>query len=164
MMLAGFIVAVVVAWGCLRCGIQARALVIAAVILGIVLAFVPLLVHGDVTTDAFSRTDIYVHGSRYGQVPILLIDSAVIVAVDAYLRRGGVRFVRVAHVVAVVLLVAVLGTSWVSDYRYVNKRSTLTPWSHTVARVEHRCWQDPLRPVHVLLIYLPCSKVHGLRF
>ena len=164
MMLAGFIVAVAVAWGCLRCGIQARALVIAAVILAIVLAFVPLLVHGDVTTDAFSRTDIYVHGSRYGQVPILLIDSAVIVAVDAYLRRGGVRFVRVAHVVAVVLLVAVLGTSWVSDYRYVNKRSTLTPWSRTVARVEHRCRQDPLRPVHVLLIYLPCSKVHGLRF
>jgi hypothetical protein len=84
--------------------------------------------------------------------------------VDAYLRRGGVKFVRVAHVVAAVLLVAVLGTSWVSDYRYVNKRSTLTPWSRTVARVEHRCQQDPLRPVLVPPIYLPCSKVRGLRF
>ena len=141
MMLAGFIVAVAVAWGCLLCGAQARALVIAAVVLGILLAFVPLLVHGNVTTRGFSRTGIYVRGSRYGQAPILLIDSAVIVAVDAYLRRGGVRFVRVAHVVAAVLLVAVLGTSWVSDYRYVNKRSTLTPWSQTVARVEHRCRQ-----------------------
>ena len=60
MMLAGFIVAVALAWGCLRCGTQARALVIAAVVLGILLAFVPLLVHGNVTTRGFSRTGIYV--------------------------------------------------------------------------------------------------------
>jgi hypothetical protein len=159
-MLAGFIVAVALAWGCLRCGAQARALVIATVVLGILLAFVPLIVHGNVTTRGFSRTGIYVRGSRYGQAPILLIDSAVIVAVDAYLRRGGVQFVRMTHAVAAVLLVAVLGISWVSDYRYVNKRSTLTPWSRTVARVEHRCQQDPLRPVLVPPIYLPCSKLH----
>jgi hypothetical protein len=161
MIFAGLIIAVALAWGCLRCGAEARALVIAAVVLGILLTFIPLFVHGSVTTRGFSRHGLYVRGSRYGQAPILLLDSALIVAVDHYLRRGGVGVVRVAQVVAAVVLVAVLGTSWVSDYRYVNKRSTLTPWSRTVARVERRCQQDPQRPVPVRPIYLPCSKVRG---
>ena len=92
----------------------------------------------------------------------MLIDSALIVSVDAYLRRGGFRLERVAHATAAALLVAVLGTLWVNDYRYANTRASSPSWSFTVDRVERSCQQHPWRPVYVLHEILPCARLVGV--
>ena len=161
-LIAAAVVVAVAVWACLRADAQARAFVVAALLFGLLLTLFPVFVHGDIADYSLSRTALYVHGSRYAQPPLLLIDSALIVAVDAYLRRGGIRLERVAHVTAAGLLVAVLGTQWVSDFRYANERAIWSPWSQTVARVERSCRQDPMRPVRVLHeTTLRCSQLVG---
>src|SRR5204862_4124065 len=105
-LIAAAVVAAVAGWACLRAGPRARVLVLAALLLGLIFTLVPALVHGDVANLALSPTALETRGSRYAQVPILLIDSALIVAVDAYLRRRGLRLERVAHATAAALLVA----------------------------------------------------------
>jgi hypothetical protein len=161
-LIAAAVVAAVAVWACLRTGPRARVFVLAALLLGLVLTVVPVLMQGNVANLSLSRTALYTPGSRYAQTPIMLIGSALIVAVDAYLRRGGIRFERVAHATAAALLIAVLGTLWVSDFRYANARSTWQPWSQSVARVERSCQQAPQRPVHVLHEILPCSRLIGV--
>ncbi len=161
-LIAAAVAAAVAGWACLRAGPRARLFVLAALLFGLVLTLVPVFVHGNVANVPLSRTALYTRGSRYAQTPIMLIDSALIVAVDAYLRRGGFRRERVAHATAAVLLVAVLGTLWVSDFRYANWRAIWPPWSLTVARVERSCRREPMLPVHVLHETLPCSRLVGV--
>jgi hypothetical protein len=161
-LIAAAVVAAAAVWACLRAGPRARAFVLAALLLGLILTLVPVFVHGHVANIPLSRTALYAPGSRYAQTPIMLIDSALIVAVDAYLRRGGIRFERVAHAMAAVLLVAVLGILWVNDFRYANARATSPSWSHTVARVERSCQQNPQRPVYVLHETLSCDRLVGV--
>jgi hypothetical protein len=162
-LIAAAVVAAVAVWACLRAGPRARLFVVAALALGLVLTVVPVLIRGRVVGVPLPQTAlVYVRGSRYAQTPILLIDSALIVAVDAYLRRGGIRLESAAHVTAAALVVAVLGTLWVSDFRYPDTRGISRPWSRTVTRVEDRCRQDPLRPVYVLRETLPCSRLVGV--
>ena len=133
-----------------------------ALLLGLILTLVPVLVHGEVANLALSRTALYTRGARYAQTPILLIDSAVIAAVDAHLRRGGIRLERVAHATAAALLVAVLGTQWGNDFRYADTRASSPSWSYTVVRVERSCRQDPRRLIYVLHVTLSCSQLIGV--
>jgi len=161
-LIAAAVVAAVAVWACLRAGPAARAFVLVALLFSLILTLVPVFVHGTVANIAVSRTALYTRGSRYAQTPIMLIDSALIVAVGAYLRRGGIRFERVAHATAAALLVAVLGTMWVSDFRYANTRESAPSWANTVARVERSCQEDPHRPVSVLNETLPCTRLVGV--
>jgi hypothetical protein len=161
-LIAAAVVVAVTVWACLRAGPRARVFVLAALLLGLILTLVPVFVHGNVANIALSRTALYTRGSRYAQAPIMLIDSALIVAVDAYLRRGGIRFERVAHVTAAALLIAVLATLWVNDFRYANSRATSPSWSQTVARVERRCLQAPRARVYVLHETVPCARLVGV--
>jgi hypothetical protein len=161
-LIAAAVVAAVAVWACLRAGSAARVFVLTALLFSLIFTLVPVFVHGTVANIAVSRTALYTRGSRYAQTPIMLIDSALIVAVGAYLRRGGIRFERIAHATAAALLVAVLGTVWVSDFRYANTRESAPSWANTVARVERSCQQDPHRPVSVLNETLPCTRLAGV--
>jgi hypothetical protein len=61
------------------------------------------------------------------------------------------------------LLIAALGTSWVTDFRYVNLRAYRgRPWSLTVARIEHHCLQHWRKPVHFTFDAVPCSRLVGI--
>jgi hypothetical protein len=53
-------------------------------------------------------------GSRYTDLPILLINAALILTVDSFLRRTTIR-PRAAG--AVIALIAVLCAGWIPDYR-----------------------------------------------
>jgi hypothetical protein len=161
-LIAAAVVIAVAAWACLRAGAAARLFVLTALLLGLLLTLVAVLVHGTVANLPLTRTELYVRGSRYGQVPILLMYAALIVAVDAYLRRGRFRPDRAAHALAALVLVAVLAPVWVSDFRYTNARAVWQPWSSTVAQVVHHCQRTPRQPVHVLRISLPCSRLVGV--
>ena len=121
-----------------------RAFVVWAVALGLLLTVAAVLIGGHVVEPS-KRPDLYVRGSRYAQPAILLLVSAAIVAVDGFLRRRALRYVRAAHATAVVLLVAVLGTTWVSDFRYANSRAGYAPWPVHLARIEERCDDLPRR-------------------
>jgi hypothetical protein len=151
-------IAIGVIWACRQRDAAARALVVAAVVLGLILTLGAVLISGYVTLRS-ARPDLYLRGSRYAQPAVLLLVSAAIVAVDGFLRRTGIRLERAAHVTAALLLVAVLGTTWVVNFRYVNSRATYKPWSYHLAQIERRCAQYPPRAVHATAGGIPCSAV-----
>jgi hypothetical protein len=139
-LLAGFAVAVVIAWASARGGGYAAAFAVAALVTGFLLTMLPVELHGLVASPGEPRTLVYVHGSRYAQGPILILYSFFFVAADAVLSRAAAGSRRtVQAVVAVVAMIAVLGTVWVSDYRFVNRRATEAAWSVTVSRVQAEC-------------------------
>jgi hypothetical protein len=156
--LATFAAAAVIAWVLVRGGARVRVFAVTALVLGLVLTLTPVFVHGAVATVVVTQQSLWASGSRYAQVPILLLVSLVIVSVDAYLRPG-VSFERAGHGVAVVLLVAVLGITWVADFRYTDLRSQATPWTHIVKRMDRTCPQHPLAWVAGRHVRMPCSAV-----
>jgi hypothetical protein len=119
-----------------------RVFVLAALITGFILTLLPVLVHGNVASPGEVRTLVFVHGSRYAQVPILILYSLAIVTVDGFWSRPA-RHGRAAHGVAVVVLVAMLGTVWVSDYRFVNRRASAPAWSQIVSKFDAQCAHHP---------------------
>ena len=159
--IAGCAVAAVVAWAIIRGGPRVRLLVVAGVALGLVLTLVPVLATGRVASAPAVGTAIYVSGSRYAQVPILITYSWAIVAADALLQRSSTGIGRAVHAMAAVLLVAVLLTVWVSDFRYADGRSTARPWSQTVTSAERRCERYSLRSVQIMKVRLACSRMNG---
>ena len=164
---AVFVLTVVTALTWTLGGPRVRVFAVAAFGLGLALTLTAVFVHGRVANvPALSGIpDLpdqrYFEIPRYGQVPILIIDSFLIVAADAFLRRGGVQFRHTAHAVFAVLLVAMLATSWVVNFRYATSRSTANPWPPTGARVERSCQREPSRHIRVLTVRMPCSKIVG---
>ena len=160
--LAAVAVALVVIWVLVTGDARVRVFAATALILGLALTLTPVLVHGDVAGAEVTQQVLWAAGSRYAQVPILLIDSLVIVAVDAYLRRGGMRFARPRRATAVVLLVAVLGTSWVSDFRYSDLRAQQASWTDVVTRMDQACQQHPQGSARIGNgVSVPCSVVNS---
>jgi hypothetical protein len=158
--LAAFVTAAVIAWVLVRGGAGVRVFAVTALVLGLILTLTPVFVHGAVANIEVTQHTLWASGSRYAQVPILLLYSLVIVSVDAYLRRGDVPFERAGHGTAVVLLVAVLGITWVSSYRYTDLRSHATPWTHVVKRMDRTCRQHPLGSVTTKRdVRIPCSAI-----
>jgi len=157
--IAAVAVAIAVIWACWQRDPAVRALVVAAVACGVILTLGAVLISGQVALPS-ARPDLYVRGSRYAQPAVLLLISAAIAAVDGFLRRTGIRRERAAHATAAVLLVAVLGTTWATDFRYVNSRATYKPWSLHLARISHTCSERPrLRTPGGI----PCAAVLGSR-
>ena len=158
--LAAIATAAVIAWVLVRGDAGVRVFAVTALVLGLALTLIPVFVHGAVADVEVTQSTLWASGSRYAQVPILLLDSLVIVAVDAYLRRGGVPFERAGHGIAVVLLVAVLGITWVSDFRYTDLRSHGTTWTHIVHKMEHICLRHPQGSVVTQHdVHIPCSAI-----
>ena len=69
---------------------------------------------------------------------------------------------RALHVTAVVLLVAVLGATWVSDFRYNDLRAQQPTWTGVASRVDQICQQHPHGSARIGNgVSLPCSAVNG---
>jgi hypothetical protein len=117
--------------------------------LGLALTVTPAVVRGWVTAPA-SASAVWIPGSRYTVVPILLIYSAALVAADGVLARpgGGPR-----RWLALTVLLLVLAAPWAADLRGVNLRSSYPPWPQTVSRLTAECghrpgvaiWAEPIR-------------------
>ncbi|HTA09547.1 MAG TPA: hypothetical protein VK836_13595 [Streptosporangiaceae bacterium] len=88
------------------------------------------------------------NGARYSTVPILLLDAALIVAVDAYVRRWRPR---PRAVVAVAALVAVLAVGWTTDFRYPVRRLSGPPsaWELTAGAWLRYCRHTPAGAITV---------------
>jgi len=90
-------------------------------------------------------------GSRYSTLPIFLIESIAIVAVDAAVRRAGDRELSArlftprtlapgarparprAAAAAVIALAVMLSVGWVTDFRNPHGRAPAEPWSQVTA-------------------------------
>ncbi len=88
------------------------------------------------------------HGARYSTLPILLLDAALIVAVDSYARRW---WPRPRAVAAVAVLVAVLAAGWATDFRYPVRRyaGPASAWVHTADRWLRYCQHTPAGTITV---------------
>ena len=100
-------------------------------------------------------------GSRYTDLPILLIDAALILTVDSFLRRTTIRPRAVGAVIA---LVAVLCVGWIPDYRYWGNRSNPTDWPTTSSKWLRECEFSQTGVIRVATgggVYyeLPCSNL-----
>jgi hypothetical protein len=150
--LAGCVVAAMAAWGLFWCGPKARLFVATALVTGFLLTMLPVAVHGYIAVAGEVHTIVFVHGSRYAQVPILLLYSAVLVALDAFLSRSGIRFDRSAGfhraapgLAAVLVVVLAFGSLWAADFRWVNRRATQPTWATMIRDVRKDC-KKPLTP------------------
>jgi hypothetical protein len=111
-------------------------------------------------------------GSRYSVLPILLLDAALLVAADAFLRRAPRPALRKAlpPVLTAGALALVLAVGWVTDFRYPVSRSFARPWSQTATVWLARCHDDPAGSITVangtwfgkpVPIAVPCSALRG---
>jgi hypothetical protein len=157
--IAGCIVAAVAIWALIRGDGRVRLFVVVAMALGLAEAVIPAM--SRIWVAHLPSSASWLPGSRYTAGPILLTLSAGVVAVDACLRRAGTRRDAAAHATAVVLLVVVLGTGWVADFRYHTIRSDSMPWSAAVSSFDQSCRKQPpsaYRPMPILSrANLPCS-------
>jgi hypothetical protein len=81
-------------------------------------------------------------GARYSTLPILLLDAALIVALDAYARRWWPRPKAIA---AIAVLIAVLAAGWATDFRYAVRRYSgpRSAWAYTVDPWLRHCSHTP---------------------
>ena len=132
-LIVGGLLAVVLGWAAITQGRQVRLFVVTAVLFGFAYTVFAAAITNYVVYEAsFLRTVSFEPGSRYSVVPIFLLDAAAIVAVDAFMRRGGAAMtldtVRPRVVYAVALLGCVLALGWVTDFRYVTQRTSDGHW------------------------------------
>jgi hypothetical protein len=157
--IAGCIVAAVAVWALMRGDARVRLFVVVAMGLGVAAAVIPAMSRTWVARLPSSAS--WLPGSRYTAVPILLTVSAGVVAVDACLRRTGMRREAAAHAMAVTLLMVVLGAGWVADFRYHTIRSDSQAWSAAVSSFDKSCRKLPpsaYRPMPILgRTTVPCS-------
>jgi hypothetical protein len=129
-LIGGCVLAGFFGWVFVTGGARVRLFTAAALGLGALLMAIVAVVRGLPAQNAWLTVPAWQIGSRYSAVPVLLIDSAALVAVDGYLRArpqaaGGPR--PAVRRTAAVLVVAVLGLSWAADFRAINLRSANTP-------------------------------------
>ena len=112
-------------------------------------------------------------GSRYSTMPIMAMTAAVVVAVDAYVRRqaiaeGGDRIPLVRQspeaVAAVAALACVLALGWLSDYRYGTERTTWGYWKPVAERMLTACEDSTTGEITTWTwghstITIPCSRL-----
>jgi hypothetical protein len=150
------VIAAAAAWTIIAAGTRARLFVVAALGLGFAIAVAGALVRWRVTILPVSLG--WEPGSRYTDVPILLLDAAAVVAVDGYLGRCGIPL---RGATATLALVAVLGAGWAADFRYPSNRDKGAPWPQIVDRAVHACRQHQLATVALppLRTSVSCSVV-----
>ena len=158
-LIVGALLAVVFAWALITQGRQARAFLVAALLTG----YLETVAAGTLSwwVPIAAVTFHGEAGSRYTDLPILLIDAALIVTADSLLRRTAIR-PRAAG--AVIALVAVLCAGWIPDYRYRGNRSNATNWPATSATWLRDCEHSPTGVIRVTTgahqaYELPCSNL-----
>ena len=113
-------------------------------------------------------------GARYSVMPIMAMTAAVVVAVDACLRRqaiagdGGDRIPLVRQspwaLAAVAGLACVLALGWLSDYRYVTQRTSWGAWKPVAERMLTACEHSTSGGITTWTwgqstITIPCSQL-----
>jgi hypothetical protein len=124
----------------------ARVFVVAALLTGFLIAVVGITVNGHLVTEPQLLTRQ--PGSRYTDLPIFLIEAAVIVGADCALWRRGTRSTGghrrpaagLKPAMTATALVAVLAVTWAVDFRYAGFRSgSGWTWAPIAAKWEHDC-------------------------
>ena len=158
-LIAGAFLAIIFAYALITQGRQVRVFLAAALLTG----YLETVVAGTLSwwVPILPVTFNFEPGSRYTDLPILLIDAALILTVDSLLRRTAIRPRAVAAVIA---LVAVLCAGWIPDYRYWGNRSNVTNWPVTSARWLRDCQVSQTGVIRVTTganVYyeLPCSNL-----
>jgi hypothetical protein len=133
-LIAGAFLAIIFACALLAQGRPVRVFLAAALLAG----YLETTVAGTLSwwVPILPVTSSFEPGSRYCDLPVLLIDAALILTVDCFLRRTAIRPRAVAAVIA---LLAVLCAGWIPDYRYWGNRSNVTNWPVTSARWLRDC-------------------------
>lgn len=114
-------------------------------------------------------------GARYTALPVFLFQVAAIAAVDQVLRGLAARRalrrreaapwpVRATATLAVVMLIAVLGSAWTADFRYKGYRSGSRLWAPQVTRWERACQHAAAGTITVrthgkATAVLPCDRL-----
>ena len=169
-LLVAGLLAVIFGWALITQPRIARLFVLTALITGFVFTIVATTVSWWVTI--LPNSPHGEPGSRYTNVPILLLEAAAIVAVDWQLRGARMRISRdrgpwggLRSVAAAVALAAVLAAGWISDYRYAGNRSNVTVWPSTSATWLKACHADPTGTIYVKMgsarAGIPCVNIHG---
>ena len=135
-LIVGAFLAVVLGWAMVTQGRQVRVFVLTAVLTGFVYTVFAAVITTYVVREAPLLSPVsFEPGSRYSVVPIVLLDAAAIIAVDAFIRRGvavaagtAAVTVRPQAVAAVAALGCVLAVGWVTDFRYATQRTTDGWW------------------------------------
>jgi hypothetical protein len=159
--IAAVLVAALIGWALVSGGPRSRTFVVAAMVMGLLLTLIPAMDRSRVTVAAGGVAPIWVPGDRYTIAPILLIDAVAVVAVDAWLRRGGTFRTSTWQRRAACAVLAVLVVTWAADFRYGDLRSKYQPWPQVVNIARTDCRAHDLTTVHVpvLRTNLPCSTV-----
>jgi hypothetical protein len=171
-LIIGAFLLVVLGWAAITLGRQVRLFAATAVLFGFVLmvastAITSYLVKFPPVLSPVS----FEGGSRYTVTPILALVAAMIIAVDAYLRRGAATRVSLAALqpraaCAVAVLGLVLTVGWVTDFRYVTQRTTDGPWRPKAEAMLTRCEHSSTGTITVYAWYdrhavVSCSRLHG---
>jgi hypothetical protein len=171
--LVAILLIVVFGWALITQPRSARLFVVTAIVFGFVYSMVATTVTYWVAGAPNSPGGE--EGSRYTNLPILLFQTAAIVAVDWWLRlrpRGShARDAAVSgsrlglrSAAAVGALSVVLAVGWVSDYRYFGNRSHVQVWPTTSAAWLKACQASPTGSIHVNLGggtsgNIPCANI-----
>ncbi len=173
-LLVGVLLAVFFGWALVTGSARIRLFVLAALVTGFVFSMVATTVTWWVVgADSPANQD----GSRYTDLPILLIQTAAIVVIGSRLRgsqargsraRGPSPRVSARSIAAVTALVAVLAVGWISDYRDPGNRSHVVVWAQASASWLRACQHDPTgvitvrtAPGNAPTTWVPCANVHG---
>jgi len=139
----GVFLAVILGWAAVTQGRQVRVFVVTAVVTGFVFTIFAAALTSYVVYEApFTGRVSFEAGSRYSVVPIVLLDAAAILAVDAFRRRraaAGAAAAAPRTFLAVAALIGVLGLGWVTDYSYVTQRTSDGHWAPVAARWLNTC-------------------------
>jgi hypothetical protein len=171
-LIIGAFLLIVLGWAAITLGRQVRLFAAMAVLFGFVLmvactAITSYLVKFPPVLSPVS----FEGGSRYTVTPILALVAAMIIAVDAYLRRGvttrgSLDTLQLRAVSAVAVLALVLAVGWVTDFSYVTQRTTDGPWRPIAERMLTRCEHSTTGTITVYAWYdnhavVSCSRLHG---
>ncbi len=135
LVLVAVLLAVVLLIGVLGRGSRVRSLVLVAASYSFAFFAVPLVLRDHLAAMLWAPGTSHYSGARYAYVPVLLVYSMGIVALDRRPRWLAPRPWRGARVVAVALFLLAVA----SDFRASNARASGPLWSDTVTRAESTC-------------------------
>jgi len=175
--IVGAFLAVVLGWAMITQGRQVRVFVVTAVLTGFVYTVVAAVITTYVVREAPLVSPVsFEPGSRYSVLPIVLLDAAAIIAVDAFIRGGAATIrrgaaagsaaatVRPQAIVAVAALGCVLAVGWVTDFRYATQRTTDGWWRPVAVAMLNTCEHSrtgtiSMRAWHQTHVTVPCARL-----
>jgi len=145
-LIVGAFLAVVLGWAIITQGTRVRVFVVTAVLTGFVYTVFAAAITNYVVREAPLLSPVsFEPASRYSVLPIVLLDAAAIVAVDAFIRRRGTAVgaagvtLRPQAIAAAGALVCVLAIGWITDFRYLTQRTTDGHWTPVAVSMLNAC-------------------------